>query len=340
MPVVTTLMARGAFPDSHDQHLGMPGMHGTYHRGHGHPEVRPADRPGRALRRPRHRPGLELRGAAPRSSTSTSTRRSSTRSATPTSRSRATSRRRCAPSTPPARRPRTSTSWWKEIRTWQERYPLVYDAPRGEGPLRPQHVIEAIAATAPRPGTIVTVGRRPAPDVGQPVLGLRGAGHVDQLRWRGHDGFRRARRHRRQGRAPRPDGVVHRRRRLLPDDRPGARHGARRRHPDQGRHPQQRLPRHGAPMAGDVLRRALQRGLPVAGPARLRQVGRGDGLRRPARAQPRGDGRGHRAGQRDQRRAGRDRLPHRLLREGVPDGRVGASNDDIIVHPRQRGRPR
>ncbi|MDN5858578.1 MAG: acetolactate synthase large subunit [Pseudonocardia sp.] len=29
MPVVTTLMARGAFPDSHPQHVGMPGMHGT-----------------------------------------------------------------------------------------------------------------------------------------------------------------------------------------------------------------------------------------------------------------------------------------------------------------------
>ncbi|MFD0819152.1 acetolactate synthase large subunit [Micromonospora zhanjiangensis] len=28
-PVWTTLMARGAFPDSHPQHLGMPGMHGT-----------------------------------------------------------------------------------------------------------------------------------------------------------------------------------------------------------------------------------------------------------------------------------------------------------------------
>ncbi|KJL30752.1 acetolactate synthase large subunit [Microbacterium azadirachtae] len=28
-PVVTTLMARGAFPDSHPQHVGMPGMHGT-----------------------------------------------------------------------------------------------------------------------------------------------------------------------------------------------------------------------------------------------------------------------------------------------------------------------
>ena len=29
IPVVTTLMARGAFPDSHVQNLGMPGMHGT-----------------------------------------------------------------------------------------------------------------------------------------------------------------------------------------------------------------------------------------------------------------------------------------------------------------------
>ncbi|MDZ3745538.1 acetolactate synthase large subunit [Pseudoglutamicibacter cumminsii] len=28
-PVVTTLTARGAFPDSHEQHLGMPGMHGS-----------------------------------------------------------------------------------------------------------------------------------------------------------------------------------------------------------------------------------------------------------------------------------------------------------------------
>lgn len=29
IPVVTTLMARGAIPDSHPSHLGMPGMHGT-----------------------------------------------------------------------------------------------------------------------------------------------------------------------------------------------------------------------------------------------------------------------------------------------------------------------
>ncbi|WP_122262544.1 acetolactate synthase large subunit [Ornithinimicrobium cerasi] len=29
IPVVTTLMARGVFPDSHPQHMGMPGMHGS-----------------------------------------------------------------------------------------------------------------------------------------------------------------------------------------------------------------------------------------------------------------------------------------------------------------------
>ena len=29
IPVVTTLMARGAFPDAHPLHMGMPGMHGT-----------------------------------------------------------------------------------------------------------------------------------------------------------------------------------------------------------------------------------------------------------------------------------------------------------------------
>ena len=30
VPVVTTLMARGAFPDDHPLCLGMPGMHGNY----------------------------------------------------------------------------------------------------------------------------------------------------------------------------------------------------------------------------------------------------------------------------------------------------------------------
>ena len=44
-------------------------------------------------------------------------------------------------------------------------------------------------------------------------------------------------------------GVVHRRRRLLPDDQPGARDLRDRGHPDQGRHHQQRQPRHGPAVA-------------------------------------------------------------------------------------------
>ena len=43
--------------------------------------------------------------------------------------------------------PQNLDVWWKEIRTWQERYPLVYDEPSADGPLRPQHVIEAIGGS-------------------------------------------------------------------------------------------------------------------------------------------------------------------------------------------------
>ncbi len=44
IPVVTTLMARGAFPDDHPLCLGMPGMHGNYTAVTVDAEVRPADR--------------------------------------------------------------------------------------------------------------------------------------------------------------------------------------------------------------------------------------------------------------------------------------------------------
>ncbi len=64
--------------------------------------------------------------------------------------------------------------------------------------------------------------RRPAPDVEQPVLAVQRAVHVGQLRWPRHDGLQRAGGDRRQGRPAGPHGVGHRRRRLLPDDRPGA----------------------------------------------------------------------------------------------------------------------
>jgi hypothetical protein len=151
--------------------------------------------------------------------------------------------------------------------------------------LKPQMVLEA-AARPPR-GLHRRQRRRPAPDVGQPVLEVQPSLHLDQLRWPRHHGLLGPRGHRRQGRPPRPHGLGHRRRRLLPDDRPGAGHRGRRAHPGQDRHPQQRLPGHGPPVAGDVLRGALLRGVPLARPARLREVGRGHGLRRLPRRAPR-----------------------------------------------------
>jgi acetolactate synthase-1/2/3 large subunit len=53
--------------------------------------------------------------------------------------------------------PQNLDVWWKEIDAWREAYPLVYDEPVADGPLRPQFVIESIAKAA-EPGTIVTSG--------------------------------------------------------------------------------------------------------------------------------------------------------------------------------------
>jgi acetolactate synthase-1/2/3 large subunit len=156
MPVVTTLMARGAFPDSHSQMLGMPGMHGVYaavtaiqrcdllislgarfdDRVTGkvaafapHAAVIHVDIDRAEFNKVRHSQvtiqsdvataltALDALGAAPR------------------------------PLEP----------WWREIRDWQSTYPLVYDEPSAEGPLRPQHVITSIARRA-EPGTIVAAG--------------------------------------------------------------------------------------------------------------------------------------------------------------------------------------
>ena len=66
-------------------------------------------------------------------------------------------------------------------------------------------------------------GRRPAPDVGDAVRPLRAAAQLHHLGRARDDGLRDSRRDRRQGGAPRGDRGLRRRRRLLPDDRPGAR---------------------------------------------------------------------------------------------------------------------
>ena len=80
-------------------------------------------------------------------------------------------------------------------------------------------------------------------------------------------------------------GLGDRRRRLLPDDQPGAGHLRDRGHPDQGGGHQQRQPRHGPAVADPVLRRALlpdRPRHPQAPHPGLHDAGRGDGLRRAA----------------------------------------------------------
>ncbi len=102
------------------------------------------------------------------------------------------------------------------------------------------------------------LGRRAAPDVGGAVLRLPGAAPLDQLRRPGDDGLRPARGDRRAARRPRAADRRHQRRRLDPDEHPGAGDGPPGGPPDQDRRDEQRLPRHGPPVAGAVLERALQ----------------------------------------------------------------------------------
>ncbi len=156
MPVVTTLMARGAFPDSHDLHLGMPGMHGMY------PAVTAIQRCDLLISLgarfddrvtgkistfaanakvihvdidPAEFNKVRRADVAIQSNVAAVLRALDASSATP----------------------KSLDAWWKELHGWQEQYPLAFAEPELTGPLRPQHVIESIAKRA-EPGTIVTAG--------------------------------------------------------------------------------------------------------------------------------------------------------------------------------------
>jgi acetolactate synthase-1/2/3 large subunit len=156
MPVVTTLMARGAFPDSHDQHLGMPGMHGVYSAV---TALQKADLLIALGARFDDRVTGQLSSFAAGAkiihvdidrAEFNKVRRADVTLLTNVA--LALRAFEAAMATP-----QNLDVWWKEIRTWQERYPLFYEEPTAEGPLRPQHVVEAIARAA-APGTIVAAG--------------------------------------------------------------------------------------------------------------------------------------------------------------------------------------
>ncbi len=168
IPVVTTLMARGAFPDSHPLCLGMPGMHGNYtavtamqradllialgsrfdDRVTGkisafapgakviHVDVDPAE-----LGKVR-RPEVPIVGDC-RLVIEEMVRAVLLE---------------MAPGAPdvssptPDRRP-----WLDQIRQWQDRYPLTYDHDPPDGVLKPQFVVEALRDATPD-DTIVVSG--------------------------------------------------------------------------------------------------------------------------------------------------------------------------------------
>jgi acetolactate synthase-1/2/3 large subunit len=156
MPVVTTLMARGAFPDSHTQNLGMPGMHGVYSAV---TAIQKSDLlislGARFDDRVTGKISTFAAGAKIIHVDIDRAEFNKVRHADVAIQSNVAAALTALDAVEAM--PLNLDVWWKEIRTWQERYPLVYDEPTAEGPLRPQHVIEAIAKSAAQ-GTIVTAG--------------------------------------------------------------------------------------------------------------------------------------------------------------------------------------
>ena len=156
IPVVTTLMARGAFPDSHEQHLGMPGMHGMY-------TAVTAIQKSDLLISLGARFDDRVTGKVPAFAVDAKVIHvdidkaefNKARTADVAIQSNVAAVLRAWDAAQAT--PRNLDVWWKTINLWRDKYPLVYEEPSVEGPLRPQHVIEAIAAKA-APGTIVAAG--------------------------------------------------------------------------------------------------------------------------------------------------------------------------------------
>jgi acetolactate synthase-1/2/3 large subunit len=156
MPVVTTLMARGAFPDSHDQHLGMPGMHGMYSAV---TAIQSCDLLISLGARFDDRVTGKISTFAPQAKVIhvdiDPAEFNKVRRADVAIQSNVAAVLRALDAL--SAMPKSTDAWWKEIRSWQAQYPLAYDEPELTGPLRPQYVIESIAKRA-EPGTIVTAG--------------------------------------------------------------------------------------------------------------------------------------------------------------------------------------
>ena len=156
MPVVTTLMARGAFPDSHPQNLGMPGMHGVYAAV---TAIQKADLLISLGARFDDRVTGKIPAFAPHAkiihvdidkAEFNKVRRADVAI-------RASVADALTALDAVSAQPASLDAWWTQINEWREQFPLVYDEPENDGVLRPQFVIESILRAA-EPGTIVSSG--------------------------------------------------------------------------------------------------------------------------------------------------------------------------------------
>ena len=162
--VVTTLMARGVFPDDHPLCLGHA-RHARQRHGDRRPAAqRPADHARRPLRRPHHRAGRQLRargqghprrhrpGRAGQGPPARRARSSATASTSPPRSSRPS-----ATSSPAAPSGPTRRSWKSRISGWQEQFPLTYEPSEPGQALKPQFCLEKLRDAAPD-GTILASG--------------------------------------------------------------------------------------------------------------------------------------------------------------------------------------
>ncbi|MCZ9342469.1 acetolactate synthase large subunit, partial [Streptomyces sp. TRM76130] len=160
-PVTTTLMALGAFPDTHPQHLGMPGMHGSVAAVTG---LQKADLIVALGARFDDRVTGRLDSFAPHAKivhadidpAEIGKNRAADVPIVGDAREVIADLVQAVQKEHGEGQRGDYAAWWKDLNRWRETYPLGYDRPE-DGSLSPQAVIERIGQLAPE-GTVFTAG--------------------------------------------------------------------------------------------------------------------------------------------------------------------------------------
>ncbi|MDA8397336.1 MAG: acetolactate synthase large subunit [Actinomycetota bacterium] len=163
IPVVTTLMARGAFPDSHPLCLGMPGMHGNYTAV---TSMQKSDLLITLGARFDDRVTGKLAGFAPEAKVihvdidpaELSKIRQADIPIVGDVRSVIEDLIEALDKGEAGEMAQADLApWISQIRTWQQRHPLTYDRDASNGALKPQYVIETLSSLTPE-GSILASG--------------------------------------------------------------------------------------------------------------------------------------------------------------------------------------